>query len=62
MVSSRPPTHVSGMVQGEYMAQVTRQLPAIKGVAADMPGAAAKASKHALIGLLPTPSFLAEVK
>ena len=55
-------TRVSGMVQGEYTAQVTRQLPAIKSVAADMPGAAAKASKQALIGLLPTPNFLAEVK
>jgi hypothetical protein len=55
-------TRVSGMVQGEYSAQVTRQLPAIKGVAADMPGAAAKESKQALIGLLLTPAFLAPVK
>jgi hypothetical protein len=55
-------TRVSVMVQGEYTAQVTRQLPAIKGVAAEMPGAAGKASKQALIGLLPTPSFLAQVK
>jgi hypothetical protein len=55
-------THMSGMVQGEYTAQVTRQSPAIKGVAAETPGASAKATKQALIGLLPTPSFLAEVK
>jgi hypothetical protein len=55
-------TRVSGMVQGEYTAQVTRQLPAVKGVAAEMPGATAKASKQALIGLLPTPTFLAQVK
>jgi hypothetical protein len=55
-------TRVSGMVQGEYAAQVTRQSPAVRGVAAEMPGAAAKASKQALIGLLPTPSFLAQVK
>jgi hypothetical protein len=55
-------TRVGGMVQGEYTAQVTRQLPAIKGAAADMPGAAAKESKQALIGLLPTPTFLAPVK
>ena len=55
-------TRVSVMVQGEYTAQVTRQLPAIKGVAAEMPSAAGKASKQALIGLLPTPSFLAQVK
>jgi hypothetical protein len=42
--------------------QVTRQLPAIKGVAAAMPGVAAKASKQPLIGAIPTPSFFAEVK
>lgn len=53
-------TRVSTMVQGEYSAQVTRQSPAIQGSAA--PAAAARASKQALIGTLPTPSFLAEVK
>jgi hypothetical protein len=53
-------TRVSTMVQGEYSAQVTRQSPAIQGSAA--PAAAAPASKQALIGTLPTPSFLAEVK
>jgi hypothetical protein len=51
-------TRVSAMVQGEYTAQVTRQLPAIQGAQ----GAAAKPSKQALIGALPTPSFLADVK
>jgi hypothetical protein len=51
-------TRMSGMVQGEYTAQVTRQLPAIKGAAAEIPAT----SKQALIGLLPTPSFLAQVK
>jgi len=56
-------THVSAMVQGEYSAQVTRrQLPAVQGAVAGMSGAAAKASKQALIGALPTPSFLADVK
>jgi len=50
------------MVQGEYSAQVTRQEPAIQGAAAGMTGAAAKASKQALIGALATPSFLADVK
>jgi hypothetical protein len=35
-------TRMSGMVQGEYTAQVTRQLPAVKGAAAGTPGAAAK--------------------
>jgi hypothetical protein len=55
-------TRVSTMVEGEYTAQVTRQLPAIQGAAAGTPGAAAKASKQAQIGALPTPSFLADVK
>jgi hypothetical protein len=55
-------THVGAMVQGEYSALVTRQLPAVQGAAAGMPGAAAKMSKQALIGALPTPSFLADVE
>jgi hypothetical protein len=55
-------TRVSTVVQGQYTAQVTRQSPAIKGVAAGTPGAAPMVSKQALIGTLPTPSFLAEVK
>ena len=55
-------TRVSTMVQGGYAAQVTRQMPAIQGAAAGTPGAAAMASKQALIGVLPTPSFLADVK
>jgi hypothetical protein len=55
-------TRVSTMVEGEYTAQVTRQIPAIQGAAAGTPGAAAKASKQAQIGALPTPSFLADVK
>jgi hypothetical protein len=50
------------MVQGQYTAQVTRLSPAIRGVAAGTPGAAATVSKQALIGELPTPSFLADVK
>lgn len=37
-------------------------LPAIQGVAATMPGLPAAGSKQALIGLPPTPGFLAEVK
>jgi len=55
-------THVGAMVQGEYTAQVTRQVPAVQGAAAGAPGAAAMASKQALIGELPTPSFLADMK
>jgi hypothetical protein len=51
-------TRVSTIVEGEYTARVTRQLPAIAGV----PGVAAKASKQALIGSLSTPSFLAATK
>jgi hypothetical protein len=54
-------TRASAMVQGQYTAQVTRQLPAIQG-AAGTPSVAAKPSKQALIGALPTPSFLADVK
>ena len=55
-------TRASATVRGEYSAQVTRQLPAVQGVAAGTPGAAAQVSKQALIGLLPMPSFLASVK
>lgn len=55
-------TRVSTTVQGQYTAQVTRQSPAIRGAAAGTPGAAVMVSKQALIGALPTPSFLAELK
>jgi hypothetical protein len=51
-------THVGTMVQGEYSAQVTRQMPAIAGVS----GVGAKETKQALIGALSTPSFLAATK
>jgi hypothetical protein len=55
-------TRVSAMVQGQYTAQITRQLPAVQGAAAGTPFVAAEASKQALIGALPTPSFLAVLK
>ena len=55
-------TRVSGMVYGEYTAQVTRESPPIKGIAAGTPGAEALVSKQALIGWVVTPSFLADVK
>ena len=55
-------TRVSAMVYGEYAAQVTRELPAIGGVASGTLGAEAFVSKQALIGWLLTPSFLADVK
>src|ERR1700732_2047229 len=51
-------THVSTMVEGEYTAQATRQLPAIAGAQ----GVGTKASKQALIGAISTPSFLAPNK
>jgi len=51
-------TRVGVTIEGGYTAQVTRQLPAVQGgaEAAAMP---ARPSKQALIGALPTPSFLA---
>ena len=55
-------TRVSGMVYGEYTAQVTRESPPIKGAAAGTPGAEALVSKQAIIGSLVTPSFLADLK
>jgi hypothetical protein len=55
-------TRVSAMVEGEYTAQVTRQSPAVRGVAAGTLGATAMESKQALVGWLPTPKFLADVK
>lgn len=54
-------TRVGTMVQGEYSAQITHQSPATK-VATGMSPVAAAPTKQALIGLLPTPSFLADVK
>jgi hypothetical protein len=55
-------TRVAAMAEGEYTAQVTQQSPRIRGGAAGTPGAAAVESKQALIGALPTPKFLADVK
>lgn len=55
-------TKVAGTVTGQYSAQVTRQIPAIPGVLADMPGGTATTSKQAQIGSLPTPRFLIDVK
>ena len=50
-------TRVGTMVQGQYSAQVTRQQPPVQGAAA-----AAKSAKQAVLGALPTPTFLAAVK
>ncbi len=46
------------IIEGEYAGQVTRQSPATKGAPADTE----TASKQALIGMIPTPGFLAAVK
>ena len=54
-------TRVGTAVQGEYSSQITRQSPETK-VSAGMPAIAAGSNKQALIGLLPTPSFLAAEK
>ena len=54
-------TRVGTTVQGEYSAQVTRQAPSTT-LPAGAPPVAAAPAKQALIGLLPTPSFLADVK
>jgi len=55
-------TRVGTIVQGQYSAQVTRELPAIQVAGGGTPSAAAKTAKQAVIGALPTPSFLATVK
>jgi hypothetical protein len=55
-------TKVGTIVNGEYSARVTHTVPAVHGEAAASPAATAQASKQALLGSLPTPSFLAEVK
>lgn len=53
-------TSVGTTVEGEYTAQVTQQVPAAQGAeASEITG---KATKQALIGVLPTPSFLAATK
>ena len=51
-------TKASSIIEGQYSAQLTVQTPATKGA----PARTEKPSKQALIGLLPTPGFLAEVK
>ena len=51
-------TRVRTIVQGEYAAQVSRAVPAVGGAETPMP----KQSRQALIGTLPTPTFLAVVK
>ncbi len=51
-------TKMGGLIEGEYSAQVTRQSPATAGA----PAGTEKPSKQALLGMLPTPSFLAGAK
>jgi hypothetical protein len=55
-------TRVSTMVEGQYSGEGTRQLPAIQGASAWGAVAAMKTAKQAVIGAIPTPSFLADVK
>ena len=55
-------TRMAGTVMGQYTAQVTRQIPVIQGAPAGTPFAETHDFKQAIIGLLPTPSFLADVK
>jgi hypothetical protein len=55
-------TRVSTMVEGQYSGEGTRQLPAIQGVSAGAAVTAMKTAKQAVIGAIPTPSFLADVK
>ncbi len=55
-------TSMAGMVEGQYVAQATRQALAVQGVAADAPGDSAMTSKQAMIGVLPMPYFLAPTK
>jgi len=55
-------TRMAGTTQGQYSAQVTRQMPVVKGVPAGSPLVAAQPVKQALIGPLPTPTFLIDTK
>jgi hypothetical protein len=54
-------TRMTTMTDGMYSAQVTQQSDPIKG-APGTPGSATMTSKQAQIGMLATPSFLAELK
>jgi len=54
-------TRVSSMTDGMYSAQVTQRSGPIQG-AAGPPGSAQMTSKQAQIGMIATPSFLAELK
>ncbi len=54
-------TRVATMVQGEYSAQVTRQASPVEGASMTTAGGTGD-SKQALIGVVPTPSFLADAK
>jgi len=53
---------IVAVIRGECSAQATRQTPAVRGAEAGTPYAAATASKQALIGVIPTPNFLADAK
>ncbi len=55
-------TRMAETVMGQYTAQVTRQIPVVQGAPAGTPFADVHDFKQAIIGLLPAPSFLADVK
>ncbi len=55
-------TNVKTVIGGQYSAQVTRPLPAVPGGIVDAATMAATSPKQAVIGSLPTPSFLADTK
>jgi hypothetical protein len=54
-------TRMTTMTDGMYSAQVTQRSDPIKG-APGSPGSATMTSKQAQIGMIATPSFLAELK
>ena len=51
-------TRVGAMVAGEYAAQVTRDAPVATAAGAAMPAR----TRQAIIGSVPAPTFLADVK
>ena len=55
-------TRVKTVISGEYSAQLTRQLPAVQGGLVDAATMSGTSPKQAVIGSLPTPSFLADAK
>ena len=55
-------TRVKTVIGGEYAAQLTRKLAPVQGGLVDAATIADTSDKQAVIGALPTPSFLADAK